>query len=213
MSQPPPPEVPTAHPNPIPNILTILRLGCGIVMFLLLDGVAGGIPFINPTSLDLGFLMRMALLIYVVGALTDFFDGYLAREWHAESLWGKILDQIADKIFVCGTIMGLIANEPQSEIVLPSALILFREFAVSALREGGAAKGMRLEVTWMAKWKTVFQIVALGIMLVADSWPHFGLDIEYLENVRTVGVISVWGAAVITLWSGAQYFLAAQKEL
>lgn len=213
MSQPAPPEVPTSHPNPIPNILTMVRLGCGLVMFMLLDGVAGGIPFINSNTMDLDFFMRLALLVYVVGAATDFFDGYLAREWHAESLWGKILDPIADKIFICGTIMGLIANEPQSEIVFPAALILFREFAVSALREGGAAKGMRLEVTWMAKWKTVVQIVALGVMLVAESWPHFDLDINYLEYVRMFGIGMVWVAALITLWSGAQYFLAARKEL
>ena len=190
---------------PIPTILTWLRII--LVPFFV------GVYYLPDSLLIMPYKNLVATLIFGFAAATDYFDGYLAREWHAESLWGKILDPIADKIFVCGTIMGLIANEPQSEIVLPSALILFREFAVSALREGGAAKGMRLEVTWMAKWKTVFQIVALGIMLVADSWPHFGLDIEYLENVRTVGVISVWGAAVITLWSGAQYFLAAQKEL
>jgi CDP-diacylglycerol--glycerol-3-phosphate 3-phosphatidyltransferase len=125
--------------NPIPNILTMIRLIGGLVMFLLLAGGTGGIPFFSAyLSPDTQFaLQRWALYMFVIAALTDFFDGFLARKLHAESRWGAILDPIADKILVCGTILGLFAlNTGDPVFALPSALILFREFAVSALVAG-----------------------------------------------------------------------------
>src|SRR4051812_8749548 len=93
--------------NPIPNILTLIRLVAGVVMFILLAGAVGGIPFLNVTSEMLYALQRWGVYIFIVAAFTDLFDGVLARKLHAESRWGAILDPIADKILVCGTILGL----------------------------------------------------------------------------------------------------------
>src|SRR5690606_18728792 len=92
-------------------------------------------------------LQRWAVIAFFVSAITDFFDGWLARKLHAESLWGAILDPIADKVLVAGAVLGLMSLGPQPAAALPAGLILFREFAVSALREVTASKGVRLKVT------------------------------------------------------------------
>jgi cardiolipin synthase len=86
-------------------------------------------------------LERWAVWAFVIAAITDFFDGWLARKLHAESVWGAILDPIADKVLVCGALLGLMSLGPQPDGALPAGLILFREFAVSALREVTAGKG------------------------------------------------------------------------
>jgi CDP-diacylglycerol--glycerol-3-phosphate 3-phosphatidyltransferase len=202
-------------PNPIPNLITIIRLVFGMAMFLLLAAVAGGLYFISPmlTSQDLDSLMRYAFFAFVIAAVTDFFDGYLARLWHAESQWGAILDPIADKLLVCGTILGLFSLGPQPMIALPCAIILFREFAVSALREAAAGKGLSVKVTVLAKWKTTLQLVALGAQLLVQSWSAFNLNVEYLEAFNALAFWLLWAAALITLWTGASYFIAARKSL
>ena len=82
------------------------------------------------------------------------------------ALWGAILDPIADKVLVCGVILGLLSLGPNAAVAIPAALILFREFTVSALREVAAGKGVSLPVTLLAKWKTTLQLVALGAELL-----------------------------------------------
>jgi CDP-diacylglycerol--glycerol-3-phosphate 3-phosphatidyltransferase len=128
--------------NPIPNILTMIRLVAGIVMFCLLAASAGGVPFLAVNSVALEPFQRWGFYVFVIAALTDLFDGLLARKLHAESEWGAILDPIADKILVCGTILGLFTIDTGNPyFALPAAFILFREFAVSALRETAARQG------------------------------------------------------------------------
>jgi CDP-diacylglycerol--glycerol-3-phosphate 3-phosphatidyltransferase len=201
--------------NPLPNILTSLRLFAGLIMFILLAGISGGVPFISPSlePEDLDTMMRWAFVAFVIAALTDLFDGILARALHAQSRWGAILDPIADKILVCGTILGLSALGPQPSIALPTALILFREFAVSALREASAGKGIELPVTWLAKWKTAFQLVALGALLLVQAWSAFDLEVLYLDGFNTLAIGLIWFAAIATLWTGGQYFIAARKSV
>lgn len=202
--------------NPIPNLLTGLRLVAGMVMFLLLATVAGGVYFVSPMTSDtdtLNSLTRLAFYAFVIAAITDFFDGYLARKMKAETSWGAILDPIADKILVCGTILGLFSLGPQPEIALPAAIILFREFAVSALREAAAGKNFRIPVSLLAKWKTTFQLVALGAQLLVQSWSAFNLDVSYLTAFNAVAFWLMWAAALITLWTGISYFRAARKSI
>ena len=186
--------------------------------FTLLAGAAGSFPGLSDvlTPGQQFFMEQMAFVAFVIGALTDLFDGMLARKLHAETEWGATLDPIADKILVCGTILGLFAlGQVNKEIAIPSALILFREFTVSALRESAAAKGRKLSVTALAKWKTTLQLVALGMELFVVSWPAFGLD--YDPNVlNPLGQIAhglMWLAAIITIWTGWDYVRAARKAL
>lgn len=202
--------------NPIPNILTMIRLIGGLVMFLLLAGGTGGIPFLSSslTSDAQPVLLRWAFYAFVISAVTDFFDGLLARTLHAESRWGAILDPIADKILVCGTILGLFALSSGDPVFsVPCALILFREFAVSALREAASARNVKIEVSLLAKAKTTIQLVALGVMLLAESWSAFNFDPIFGSTVFGAGYILLWIAAIVSIWTGAAYFIAARKEL
>lgn len=201
----------------LPNILTTLRLIIGLLMFLCLAAAAGGIPFVSDylTGEDQFRLEQIAFVAFVVAAVTDFFDGWLARKLNAESVWGAILDPIGDKILVCGAILGIAALGPSPAMALPSALILFREFGVSALREQGAGMGVKLPVTLLAKWKTTLQLVALAAELLVVSWPAWPLtqDPAVLGVATNVAHGLLWLAALVTLWTGWQYWAAARKAM
>lgn len=198
--------------NPIPNILTGLRLLAGVVMFLILAGAApGGIPFVLDPN-DSFALNRVAFIIFVVAASTDWIDGFLARRWNAMTRWGAILDPIADKVLVTGAILGLLATGSLPQIAIPSGLILFREFAVSALRETTAGR-VELKVTMLAKWKTTLQLVSLGALLFAQLWQGFGLPAEYQAAFETFAYMLIWVAAIVTLITGWQYFSEARRQM
>ncbi len=205
---------PNPHSNPIPNILTGLRLIAGVVMFLILAGATGGLPYLSAylSPEDQFGLYRAAFWIFVVAASTDWIDGYLARRWNATTRWGAILDPIADKILVTGAILGVLTSGSVPQIAIPCGLILFREFAVSALRETTAGK-VKLEVTLLAKWKTTLQLVALGAQLLARNWDGFGWDFDYLVWFQQFADYLIWAAAIVTLWTGWQYFAKAKTQL
>ncbi|WP_292051995.1 MULTISPECIES: CDP-diacylglycerol--glycerol-3-phosphate 3-phosphatidyltransferase [unclassified Brevundimonas] len=205
----------TAHkPNPIPNILTGIRLAAGVVMFILLAGATSGWPLVSAMlSPDDQFAMyRIGFWIFVIAASTDWIDGYLARKWNATTRWGAILDPIADKILVTGAILGVLTSGTVQQIIIPCGLILFREFAVSALRETMAGR-ITLPVTLAAKWKTTLQMVALGCQLFARNWDGFGLPFDYLAHFQLFADILIWLAAIATIWTGWQYFAAAKKQM
>lgn len=201
----------------LPNLLTSLRLALALFMFLALAAAAGGVPYLrgNLTSEAQFGLQRWAFWAFVIAAVTDFFDGWLARKLKAESIWGAILDPIGDKVLVCGAVLGLMALGPQPMVLLPAGLILFREFTVSALREVGAGKGVKLPVTMLAKWKTTLQLTALGFELFVASWGAFSLpyDGELRERVAGFAHVLFWVAATVTLVTGAQYWEQTRKAL
>ena len=208
---------PNPHANPIPNILTGLRLIAGVIMFLILAGAAPqGIPYLSEyLSPDDQFRFgRTAFIIFVVAASTDWVDGFLARRWHATTRWGAILDPIADKVLITGAILGVLASGSLPGIAIPCGLILFREFAVSALRETVAGK-VKLPVTLLAKWKTTLQMLALGALQLAlvPLWEGFGLPLEWLPQFQTFAYVLLWIAALVTLWTGWQYFSKAQQKM
>lgn len=206
---------PNPHANPIPNILTGIRLAAGVVMFLILAGAAPqGIPMLSQylTPDDQFRLGRTAFVIFVVAASTDWVDGYLARRWHATTRWGAILDPIADKVLITGAILGVLAWGSVPEIAIPCGLILFREFAVSALRETVAGK-VKLPVTLLAKWKTTLQMVALAALQLVLLWDGFGLPLEWQPHFQTFAYVLIWAAAVVTVWTGWQYFAKARDKM
>lgn len=197
----------------IPNILTGARLAAGVVMFLILAG-ATATPILSAyLSPDDQFaLYRAAFFIFVIAASTDWVDGFLARRWKVESRWGAILDPIADKILVTGAILGLLTSGSLTQIAIPCGLILFREFAVSALRETLAGE-VKLPVTTLAKWKTTLQLFSLGLQLLALNWGVFGWDLQLLPNFQTFADVMLWIAAGITVWTGWQYFTKAREQM
>jgi CDP-diacylglycerol--glycerol-3-phosphate 3-phosphatidyltransferase len=158
-------------------------------------------------------LQRWAVYAFVVAAVTDFFDGWLARRMNATSVWGAILDPIGDKVLVCGAVLGLMALGPQPMVLLPAGLILFREFTVSALREVGAGKGVKLPVTLLAKWKTTLQLTALAFELVVAAWGAFNLPGDLQGPVAAFAHGLFWLATLVTLITGAQYWEQTRKAL
>jgi CDP-diacylglycerol--glycerol-3-phosphate 3-phosphatidyltransferase len=197
----------------LPNLLTGLRLALALFTFF---GLAGATMLSDRLTPATQFsLERWAVWAFVVAALTDFFDGWLARRLNATSLWGAILDPIADKVLVCAAILGLLTLGPNAAVAIPAALILFREFTVSALREVAAGKGVSLPVTALAKWKTTLQLVALGAELLVACWAAFSLPNDpAVQGPATMAAHALlWAAAVITLITGAQYWEQARKAL
>ena len=201
----------------VPNLLTGMRLALALFMFFALAAAAGDVPWFSDTlTVPLQqSLQRWAFGSFVIAAVTDFFDGWLARRMNATSIWGAILDPIADKVLVCGAILGLLALAPNASVALPCALILFREFTVSALREVAAGKGISLPVTLLAKWKTTLQLVALAMELVLASWGAFDLpqDPAILHPANLAATVMLWIATAVTLITGAQYWEQARKAL
>ncbi len=202
----------------LPNLLTAGRLALSLAVLLLLLAAAGAPPFSQAQALHALALRSWAFAAFAVAAITDFFDGWLARRWNVVSLLGAVLDPIADKVLVAGAVIGLVAAG-DAAAALPGGLILFREFAVSALRETLAPKGLRLPVTLLAKWKTTVQLIALAAMIEA---PALVAGLSYAsEHARTVvfetatklSLWLLWLAAAITVWTGVEYGLAARRAL
>ena len=199
----------------LPNTLTILRLlaAAGVpVMFLY---------FTRPWA---DFL---ALALFVGAAVTDWFDGYLARLWKQESHFGAMLDPIADKAMVVIAIMVITGYSGMNPwLILPATVILFREVFVSGLREYLGDKAGLLKVTKLAKWKTTAQMVAIavlfmgtGLTLMEDGRPprvgHSILpdDLGWASVATYSGLVLIWIAAVLTAITGWDYFAKSMPYL
>ena len=131
-----------------------------------------------------------ALGLFVVAAITDFVDGYLARAWKQESKIGAMLDPIADKAMVIIALLVITGfNGMNPWILLPATLILFREVFVSGLREYLGDTAGLLKVTNLAKWKTTLQMVALAVLFSTGAFEHylgmqsFGMDAQIVDQV------------------------------
>ncbi len=198
----------------LPNILTFGRLVLTLLVLVFLVAAAGALPGVQVSPGARLQLQSWAFVAFAVAAVTDFFDGWLARKLNATSLLGAILDPIADKALVAGAIVGLLAVG-QAGVALPGGLILVREFAVSAMRETLAPRGVTLPVTLLAKWKTTVQLVALGLMLFLPAWSDWGLpcDPRLQANAGLAANALLWIAAAITVWTGIEYAFAARRAL
>ena len=191
----------------LPNLLTASRILLGALIFFLLAGAGGDLPGQGGTPPANGeALIWASFVIFAFAAITDYFDGWLARKLNATSPWGAVLDPIADKIAVAAAILGLSILEPKGMVPIPGFIILFREVFVSGLREGIAPLGVRLPVTKLAKWKTTVQLIALALSMPAVLQPEGGW-------LRLVAGVLLWLAAAITLITGWQYASGAAKAL
>ena len=145
-----------------------------------------------------------ALAIFSAAAITDFFDGYIARAWSQQSSLGRMLDPIADKLLVSAVILMLAANQTISGLTLWAAIvILCREILVSGLREYLASLRVPIPVTAVAKWKTAAQMVALGVLIAGPA-----ADSLAPGSVAT-GIVLLWIAAILTLYTGWDYMKAS----
>ena len=115
-------------------------------------------------------------------------------------------------MLITGAILGVLAWGSVPQAAIPCGLILFREFAVSALRETLAGE-VTLPVTLLAKWKTTLQLFSLGLQLLALNWGVFGWDLQLLPTFQTFADVMLWVAAIVTIWTGWQYFREAGKQM
>jgi CDP-diacylglycerol--glycerol-3-phosphate 3-phosphatidyltransferase len=160
--------------------------------------------------LPIPYARQWACVLYAAAAITDWFDGWLARRWNQTSKFGAFLDPVADKLMVAVCLVSLLHAVPPSMsdpmkglLAAMVAVIIGREITVSALREWMAELGQRTHVgvSLLAKFKTGFQMTAIGMMIWEADWPLLPwYDIGY-------GLLFV--AAVLTLWSMVQYLIAA----
>src|SRR6476469_2110341 len=173
----------------LPNLLTLSRiLAVPILVFLLW----------RPAPVD----YAITFVLYCLVGITDYFDGYLARAQGQISKLGQFLDPIADKIMVGAVLIMLISSRkanPLPEIaglnIIPALIILLREIMVSGLREFLASLQISVPVSALAKWKTTFQFVALGALILGGAVPH-------MPWVHDVGIVCLWVAAGLTMVTG-----------
>lgn len=162
-------------------------------------------------------------LIFAIASITDYLDGYLARRWDICSSFGAFLDPVADKLMV-STALILASGKYGTVMALPTAIILAREIAVSALREWMASKGLRdsVKVGFQGKCKTALTMMALTVLLaVPDGWDVskslLPLNIAFKATgwnlVMNVGVLMLYMSALVTVTSGSVYFKAAGPVL
>ena len=150
-----------------------------------------------------------ALAIFVVAAITDFFDGYLARVWSQQSSLGQMLDPIADKLLVGAALIMLVANGTIHGVSICAAIIILsREILVSGLREYLAELRVKIAVTRLAKWKTTVQMVALGVLIAGDA-----ADRIVNSWATPMGLVLLWLAALVTLYTGYDYLRAGLRHM
>ena len=183
----------------LPNVLTLSRIAAIPVLVLLV--------LLRRPDADLA-----AMLLFVAAAITDYFDGQIARSRRQFSDLGRMLDPIADKLLVGASLMVLAgAGRLPYAGILPAIVILLREILVSGLREylGGLRVG--LPVSRLAKWKTGVQMTSLGMLLAGDSGAH-AIHLEVL-HIAALGSIALWGAAVLTLVTGWDYLTIGLRHV
>lgn len=213
----------------LPNILTALRL-------LAAPGVALMFLYFARPLAD-----WLALILFLGAAITDFFDGHLARAWSQETKLGAMLDPIADKAMVVIALMVIIGYSSWTPwLVLPATVILFREVFVSGLREFLGDVSGTLKVTKLAKWKTTVQMVAISVLFSQGVFEHYlvmsamGMDDGIVRNILNgtaedlmglrwkqhgmvwaglAGIALLWLAAALTLITGLDYFRKAIPHL
>jgi CDP-diacylglycerol--glycerol-3-phosphate 3-phosphatidyltransferase len=178
----------------LPNALTLGRI---IAVPLVVALFYWGGPWGDP----------LAALVFILAAITDWIDGYLARRLGVTTPLGEFLDPVADKLMVTTALILLVAHDQHWVIVVSAMVIVGREIAVSALREWMAHLGARAKVavSSLGKWKTILQMVGLSFMMYRQDL--FGLPIYRM------GVWLLVIAAALTLWSMVSYLKAAWPEL
>ncbi len=174
----------------IPTLLTLLRIALIPVLVIF---------FYIPWE----YSNIATTFIFIVAAITDWLDGYLARKMQVETKFGAFLDPVADKIMVAFVLVLLVQTEASVWMTLPAAIIIGREITISSLREWMAEIGQRatVKVSHIGKWKTTAQMIAIICLLYGDEL--IGISMQLL------GLVMLYIAAILTLWSMMSYLKAA----
>jgi CDP-diacylglycerol---glycerol-3-phosphate 3-phosphatidyltransferase len=189
-----------AHPLALPNVLTYGRIvavpivvGCMFYQNILHGGL---------------WLRWVALAVFIVAAISDFLDGYLARAWSQQSSLGRMLDPIADKLLVASCLLMLAAESTiHGWALFAAVVILCREILVSGLREYLAELRVSVPVTRLAKWKTTLQLIAVGFLIAGEAGD------AVVPGVTKIGIVLLWLSALLTLYTGWDYLQAGLRHL
>jgi CDP-diacylglycerol--glycerol-3-phosphate 3-phosphatidyltransferase len=166
-----------------PNALALFRIALAPLMFWFLIGRDNSIF----TGMHISWLDYFAALTFVIASVTDFFDGFIAREWDQKTILGAILDPLADKMLMLAGFLGLMfIDRADAWIVF---LILTREFMITGIRVVAASENMNISASFWGKMKTFAQIMAIGFLIM--DWSG--------------GTILLWIALILTLYSGFEY--------
>jgi cardiolipin synthase len=178
----------------LPNLLTLSRILAVPAMT-----IAYWLP--SPWNDYVGFGM------FALAGVTDWADGYAARRFGQQSELGRFLDPVADKLLVAAAILMLVAANRIEGITLVAAVIIMcREILVAGLREFLAELRVKVPVSRLAKWKTTVQILALGFLLAGEVSPR------WLDS-HQIGVVGLWIAAIVTLYTGYDYMVTGLKHM
>ncbi|MGN6308721.1 MAG: CDP-diacylglycerol--glycerol-3-phosphate 3-phosphatidyltransferase [Xanthobacteraceae bacterium] len=184
----------------VPNILTFARIAAIPVVV--------GCVYAQSILEGPLWLRWVALAVFIAAAITDFLDGYYARIWDQQSALGRMLDPIADKLLVASCLLMLAADGIIHGWTLWAAIvILCREILVSGLREYLAALRVSVPVTKLAKWKTTAQLVAIGFLLAGEAGDRV------FPFVTQLGLLLLWLSALLTIYTGWDYFRAGIHHL
>jgi cardiolipin synthase len=192
----------------LPNLLTYGRIAAVPVVVALMywqSILQGGL-----------WLRWFALAIFIAAGITDVLDGYFARSWDQQSLLGRMLDPIADKLLVASCLLMLAAEETiHGWSLLAAVIILCREILVSGLREFLAELRVSVPVTRLAKWKTTWQLVAVGFLIAGEAGDKVVMLVLKTEMpvVTNIGLTLLWLSALVTLYTGWDYLRAGLRHL
>ena len=197
-----------ARPLALPNLLTYSRIAAVPVVVGLLYW---------QSILDGGLWIRwVALAVFIAAGITDVLDGYFARMYGQQSSLGRMLDPIADKLLVASCLLMLAAEETiRGWSLLASVVILCREILVSGLREYLAELRVSVPVSRLAKWKTTWQLVAVGFLIAGDAGDKVASDIfgRDILLITTIGLALLWLSALVTLYTGWDYMRAGVRHM
>ena len=184
----------------LPNLITISRFVLSIVLFVLIDATGW---------------WRTAAVVFVVAALTDYLDGYLARKYGQVTVLGRILDPFVDKIIICGAFIFLQKWDASGVTAWMTFIIIARELLVTSLRAFLEQRGKDFSAKWSGKIKMVVQCTAVPLCLLSLSEPFAAALPAWfdIESFRLLRDVTVWGTVGITVYSGVEYTWRAFRML
>jgi cardiolipin synthase len=197
-----------ARPLALANLLTYGRIAAVPVVVGLMYGYS---------ILDGGLWLRwFALGVFIAAAVTDLLDGYIARAYDQQSSLGKMLDPIADKLLVSACLLMLAAEETiRGWSLLAAVIILCREILVSGLREYLAELRVSVPVSRLAKWKTTWQLIAVGFLICGEAGDKLASDLMKHDMlvITNIGLALLWLSALVTLYTGWDYMRAGLRHM
>lgn len=174
----------------LPNLLTLARIVLTPI-------------FVAAFWIDMPVGRWVAFALFVIAAVTDYADGWIARRRNVVSRLGAMLDPIADKLLIAAALLMLVyLDDIRGFVIIPALIILAREILVSGMREFLATISVQVPVSSISKFKTVVQVIAIAMLILAPA-------IEHVWGwVHRAGIVALWGAAVLTIYTGFSYVRA-----